>query len=148
MNVPMIDSRPYDWPPRYLVGLVHQLCALPSETEWVEFKVNYTEPQAIGRCIAALANTAAGDLAPALARAQHRFVPVASAARRATGMIHTSGPFRSQAADCDRQVGACYLHACLRYVTRQPMTNDRGISKARLGPRAASMTMLAARRHV
>jgi ATP-dependent DNA helicase RecG len=35
------------------------LCALPSETEWVEFKVNYTEPQAIGRCIAALANTAA-----------------------------------------------------------------------------------------
>lgn len=59
MNVTMIDSRPYDRPPRYLVSLVHELCALPSETEWVEFKVNHTEPQAIGRYISALANTAA-----------------------------------------------------------------------------------------
>jgi ATP-dependent DNA helicase RecG len=59
MNVPMIDSRPYDRPPRYLVSLVHELCALPSETEWVEFKVNHAEPQAIGRYISALANTAA-----------------------------------------------------------------------------------------
>jgi ATP-dependent DNA helicase RecG len=55
----MIDSRPYDRPPRYLVSLVHELCALPSETEWVEFKVNHAEPQAIGRYISALANTAA-----------------------------------------------------------------------------------------
>ena len=59
MNVPMIDSRPYDRPSRYLVSLVHELCALPSETEWVEFKVNHAEPQAIGRYISALANTAA-----------------------------------------------------------------------------------------
>ena len=55
----MIDGRPHDRPPRYLVSLVHELCSLPSETEWVEFKVNHTEPQAIGRYISALANTAA-----------------------------------------------------------------------------------------
>ena len=41
------------------VGLLHELIALPRETEWLEFKVNDAEPQAIGRDISALANAAA-----------------------------------------------------------------------------------------
>jgi predicted HTH transcriptional regulator len=43
----------------YLVSLLHELCALPRESEWVEFKVNDAEPQAIGEYISALANSAA-----------------------------------------------------------------------------------------
>lgn len=43
----------------YLVSLVHELCALPRETEWVEFKTNDTEPRQIGEQISALANAAA-----------------------------------------------------------------------------------------
>ena len=43
----------------YLVGLVRELCKLPHETEWAEFKVNYAEPQAVGQYISALANAAA-----------------------------------------------------------------------------------------
>ena len=43
----------------YLTGLVHKLCKLPHETEWVEFKQNHAEPKAIGENISALANSAA-----------------------------------------------------------------------------------------
>ena len=43
----------------YLTGLVRELCKLPQETEWVEFKVSYSEPQTVGEYIAALANAAA-----------------------------------------------------------------------------------------
>lgn len=43
----------------YLASLLHELCALPSETEWVEFKMNDAEPQAIGEYLSALANAAA-----------------------------------------------------------------------------------------
>lgn len=43
----------------YLAGLVRELCKLPRETEWVEFKVNKAEPQEIGEYISALANAAA-----------------------------------------------------------------------------------------
>jgi ATP-dependent DNA helicase RecG len=43
----------------YLASLVHELCALPRETEWVEFKVNEAEPQAMGEYVSALANAAA-----------------------------------------------------------------------------------------
>ena len=48
-----------DRPADYLLSLVHELCALPRETEWVEFKGNDAEPQAIGELISALANAAA-----------------------------------------------------------------------------------------
>ncbi|MEX0601053.1 MAG: ATP-binding protein [Gemmatimonadota bacterium] len=48
-----------DRPADYLASLVHELCALPRETEWVEFKVNEAEPQEIGEYISALANAAA-----------------------------------------------------------------------------------------
>ena len=43
----------------YLLGLVRELCNLPHETDWVEFKVDYREPRAVGRYISALANAAA-----------------------------------------------------------------------------------------
>lgn len=43
----------------YLVGLVRELCKLPQETEWVEFKVNNANPQEIGEYLSALANAAA-----------------------------------------------------------------------------------------
>ena len=44
----------------YLTSLVHNLRDLPSETEWVEFKINQaTDPHEIGEYISALANGAA-----------------------------------------------------------------------------------------
>jgi ATP-dependent DNA helicase RecG len=43
----------------FLVGLVRELCKLPQETEWVEFKENNAEPQLIGEYLSALANSAA-----------------------------------------------------------------------------------------
>jgi ATP-dependent DNA helicase RecG len=43
----------------YLIGLFHELCKLPDETEWVEFKVDNDSPQEIGEQISALANSAA-----------------------------------------------------------------------------------------
>jgi ATP-dependent DNA helicase RecG len=43
----------------YLVGLVRELCKLPHETEWVEFKINNSDPQEIGEYLSALANAAA-----------------------------------------------------------------------------------------
>ena len=51
----MTNNRNHD----YLLGLVRELCNLPHETDWVEFKVNYSGPQAIGEYISALANAAA-----------------------------------------------------------------------------------------
>ena len=43
----------------YIVGLVRELCKLQQETEWVEFKQNYAEPQGIGEYVSALGNSAA-----------------------------------------------------------------------------------------
>ncbi|MGK2914724.1 MAG: ATP-binding protein [Porticoccaceae bacterium] len=43
----------------YLAGLVRELCKLPHETEWVEFKVNNADPAEIGEYLSALANAAA-----------------------------------------------------------------------------------------
>lgn len=48
-----------DRPAEYLVSLVRELCKLPQETEWAEFKVNDAEPQEIGENVSALANSAA-----------------------------------------------------------------------------------------
>jgi ATP-dependent DNA helicase RecG len=42
-----------------LVGLVRELCKLPNETEWVEFKHNNDNPEEIGEYLSALANSAA-----------------------------------------------------------------------------------------
>ena len=39
--------------------LVKELCKLPTETGWVEFKHNNDDPKMIGEDISALANTAA-----------------------------------------------------------------------------------------
>lgn len=43
----------------YLQALLRELTRLPKETEWVEFKQNNEDPQAIGEYISALANSAA-----------------------------------------------------------------------------------------
>lgn len=43
----------------YLLGLVRELCKLPHETDWVEFKLNQDTPEEIGEYISALANAAA-----------------------------------------------------------------------------------------
>lgn len=51
----MTTSRTTD----YLVSLVRELCKLPHETEWVEFKQNYAVPKEIGEYLSALANSAA-----------------------------------------------------------------------------------------
>lgn len=51
----MTTNRPAD----YLVSLVRELCKLPHETEWVEFKENNAGPQEIGEYLSALANSAA-----------------------------------------------------------------------------------------
>lgn len=48
-----------DRPAEYLVGLVRELCKLPKENEWVEFKLNDAEPEDIGEYISTLANSAA-----------------------------------------------------------------------------------------
>lgn len=43
----------------YPLGLLRELCALPKETEWVEFKRNLDDPEEIGQYISALSNSAA-----------------------------------------------------------------------------------------
>lgn len=43
----------------YLSSLLRELCKLPQETEWLEFKENMAEAQEIGEYISALANSAA-----------------------------------------------------------------------------------------
>ncbi len=48
-----------DRSPEYLASLVRELCKLPSETEWLEFKQNRAEPEDIGEYLSALANSAA-----------------------------------------------------------------------------------------
>ena len=45
--------------PDYLASLLHELCALPRETEWVEFKEDNADPKEIGEYLSALANAAA-----------------------------------------------------------------------------------------
>ena len=51
----MTTPQPADYP----ADLVRELCKLPGETEWVEFKVNMGRPQEIGEYVSALANSAA-----------------------------------------------------------------------------------------
>ena len=46
-------------PSGYRADLVRQLCALPQETEWVEFKENHSQPEQVGKNVSALANSAA-----------------------------------------------------------------------------------------
>jgi ATP-dependent DNA helicase RecG len=40
------------------IALINRLCALPTETEWLEFKRNRYEPQVLGEYLSALANSA------------------------------------------------------------------------------------------
>lgn len=43
----------------YYISLVNELCRLPNETEWVEFKENYVDEEDIGEYLSALSNSAA-----------------------------------------------------------------------------------------
>ena len=45
----------------YWTGLVRELCKLPAETTWLEFKLNNDNPEAIGEYLSALSNAAALD---------------------------------------------------------------------------------------
>ena len=47
--------------PAYLQGLVRELCKLPRETGWLEFKENNADPKEIGEYLSALANSAVLD---------------------------------------------------------------------------------------
>jgi ATP-dependent DNA helicase RecG len=48
----------------YLTCLVQELCKLPKEAEWVEFKHNNAEPREIGTYLSALSNSAALNSKP------------------------------------------------------------------------------------
>ncbi|MDO5674274.1 MAG: ATP-binding protein [bacterium] len=48
-----------DRPESELLGILTELCKLPRETEWAEFKHNNTAPEEIGEYLSALANAAA-----------------------------------------------------------------------------------------
>ena len=45
--------------PDYIIGLIKELRRLPTETEWVEFKHNNSDPEEIGEYLSALSNAAA-----------------------------------------------------------------------------------------
>ena len=47
--------------------LVIELCKLPNETGWVEFKHNNCDPKMIGEDISALANSAVSNLCKIMA---------------------------------------------------------------------------------
>lgn len=46
----------------YLISLLNELKAIPQESEWVEFKINNSNPEEIGEYISALSNSAALNL--------------------------------------------------------------------------------------
>jgi predicted HTH transcriptional regulator len=48
-----------DRPQENLLSVLHELCKMPSETEWVEFKQNNAKADEIGEYISALSNSAA-----------------------------------------------------------------------------------------
>ena len=55
-------------PPDYYADLARELCRLPKETEWVEFKHNQAKPEGIGKYVSALSNSAT------LSEKQHGYV--------------------------------------------------------------------------
>ena len=40
-----------------LISLLQELISLPRETEWLEFKLNYVDPEEIGEYLSALSNS-------------------------------------------------------------------------------------------
>lgn len=52
-------------PPDYYADLARELCRLPKETEWVEFKRNQAAPESIGKYVSALSNSATQNEKPA-----------------------------------------------------------------------------------
>lgn len=56
------------YPPENFIALVRELCSLPGETEWLEFKRNRADEEQIGEYLSALSNSAA------LANKQHAYL--------------------------------------------------------------------------
>jgi hypothetical protein len=115
----------------YLDGLLHELRALPHETEWLEFKESYGDPQEIGEYISALANSAAlvGKAAAYLVwgvrDSDHAIVGTSfdpTVAKKGNEALE-SWLLRLLEPKIDEPARACYLHACLKYVTRDFLTN-------------------------
>ena len=48
----------------YMKSLILELCKLPNEVEWVEFKHNNADPKEIGSYLSALANAALSMASP------------------------------------------------------------------------------------
>lgn len=112
-----------DRPADYLASLVRELCALSCETEWVEFKLNDGEPRAIGEYISALANAAAlvgkafAYLVWGVRDDDHAVV--------GTTFDHRASVVGNEELEnwLRRLLELKIDFRCLRYVTRQPMTN-------------------------
>ncbi|MBS3955068.1 MAG: transcriptional regulator, partial [Methylomicrobium sp.] len=74
---------PIQQSPEQLANLLRELCKLPKEIEWVEFKHNNDDPKLIGEYISALANSAAllgkqaADVVWDVADADHGFPGIA-----------------------------------------------------------------------
>ena len=90
-----------DRSPEYLTGLVRELCKLPAETEWVEFKQNKVVFQTEIYQLPAPMFEALGENTRAVLFAHRPLTKMDKADR----------------------IRACYLHASLRYVNRDYMTN-------------------------
>jgi predicted HTH transcriptional regulator len=110
----------------YLHSLVRELAKLPNETEWVEFKTNYHEPQMIGEYISALSNSAAlcgkpkGYLiwgtnnmpAPRVESQNNQFTKVVLMVKTPFDMMSKKDKIRT-----------CYMQACLAYVSYSAISN-------------------------
>ena len=126
-----------------LIRLLSELRALPSETEWVEFKCNYVEPEEIGEYLSALANSAslhkkeAAYLVWGIEDTTHRVVGTDFKPRRdkvgnqeleswLALQLHPRIDFKIHEfmyMDKKDKIRACYQRACLRYVSNDQMTN-------------------------
>lgn len=80
--------------------VLEELRALSAETEWVEFKVNNTNPEEIGEYLSALSNTAA-----------HTKV-----------VLFAPRPLEKM--EKSERVRACYQHACLKWLAGDWMSNE------------------------
>jgi len=112
------SNRPAD----YLISLVGELCALPREAEWVEFKVNEALASLTRRFRICKERGSGIDKVVFQVELFQLPAPLFESPEGFTRAVLFAHKPLSAMDKADR-VRACYLHACLRYVTRQPMTN-------------------------
>ncbi len=126
-----------------LIRLLGELRALPSESEWMEFKFNYVEPEEIGEYLSALANSAslhkkeAAYLIWGIEDTTHRVIRTDFKPRRdkvenqeleswLALQLYPRIDFKIHEfmyMDKKDKIRACYQHACLRDVSNDQMTN-------------------------